>query len=88
LDPRVVSVVKFGWLCSYESYQPEQLVRQAVRAEEAGFAVSGLIDAYRPLVVDLDADYVSIQIASVDPNRVLDLIRTELLPELRLFAKP
>src|SRR5262249_52771085 len=31
--------VKFAWLCSHESYQPEELVEQAVAAEEAGFDV-------------------------------------------------
>ena len=29
--------MKFAWLCSHESYQPEDLVRQAIAAEEAGF---------------------------------------------------
>ena len=29
--------MKFAWLCSHESYQPEDLVEQAVAAEEAGF---------------------------------------------------
>ena len=28
--------MKFAWLCSHESYQPEDLVKQAVAAEEAG----------------------------------------------------
>ena len=29
--------MKFAWLCSHESYQPEDLVSQAVAAEQAGF---------------------------------------------------
>ena len=29
--------LKFGWLYSHESYQPEGLVRQAALAEETGF---------------------------------------------------
>src|SRR5690349_16674594 len=31
--------MKFAWLCSHESYQPEDLVSQAVAAEQAGFDV-------------------------------------------------
>ena len=50
-------------------------------------SVEKLVDAYRPLVVDLDADYISIQIASLDPPKVLDLLRTEVLPELRRLGE-
>ena len=47
--------MKFGWLCSHESYQPEVLVDQAVRAEEAGFdAVLGS-DHFHPWVDDESA---------------------------------
>jgi coenzyme F420-dependent glucose-6-phosphate dehydrogenase len=47
--------VKFGWLCSHESYQPEDLVKQAVAAEEAGFdAVLGS-DHFHPWVDDTSA---------------------------------
>ncbi|MDH5295134.1 MAG: LLM class flavin-dependent oxidoreductase, partial [Acidimicrobiia bacterium] len=45
--------------------------------------VAGLIDVYRELVTDVGADYVSIQVASTDPDRVLDIMKTEVLPELR-----
>ncbi len=45
--------------------------------------VAGLIDAYAELVTDVGADYVSIQVASTDPDRLLDIMRTEVLPELR-----
>src|ERR1700727_365420 len=31
------ALMKFAWLCSHESYQPEDLVEQAVAAEAAGF---------------------------------------------------
>ncbi len=31
--------MKFAWLCSHESYQPEVLVDQAVLAEQVGFDV-------------------------------------------------
>jgi len=47
--------MKFAWLCSHESYQPEDLVRQAVAAEEAGFdAVLGS-DHFHPWVDDTSA---------------------------------
>ncbi len=45
--------------------------------------VAGLIDAYSELVTDVGADYVSIQVASTNPDRVLDIMKTEVLPELR-----
>ncbi len=48
-------VMKFAWLCSHESYQPEDLVQQAVAAEEAGFdAVLGS-DHFHPWVDDTSA---------------------------------
>jgi coenzyme F420-dependent glucose-6-phosphate dehydrogenase len=47
--------MKFAWLCSHESYQPEDLVRQAAAAEEAGFdAVLGS-DHFHPWVDDTSA---------------------------------
>jgi coenzyme F420-dependent glucose-6-phosphate dehydrogenase len=45
--------------------------------------VDELIGAYAELVTDVGADYVSIQVASVDQNRVLDIMKSEVLPELR-----
>ncbi len=45
--------------------------------------IEGLIDAYAPLVTEVGADYVAIQIASTDPDRTLRLVGSELLPELR-----
>jgi coenzyme F420-dependent glucose-6-phosphate dehydrogenase len=47
--------MKFAWLCSHESYQPESLVQQAVAAEEVGFdAVLGS-DHFHPWVDDTSA---------------------------------
>ena len=47
--------MKFAWLCSHESYQPEALVEQAVAAEDAGFdAVLGS-DHFHPWVDDTSA---------------------------------
>lgn len=48
--------------------------------------VAGLIDAYRPLVTEIGADYVSIQVATTQVDRVMDIMRTEVLPELRRVA--
>ncbi len=45
-----------------------------------------LIDAYRPLVTEIGADYVSIQVASTDPERTIRLIGHEVLPALRALT--
>jgi coenzyme F420-dependent glucose-6-phosphate dehydrogenase len=42
-----------------------------------------LVDAYLPLVRDVGADYVAIQVASVDPMRTIELVGSEALPHLR-----
>jgi coenzyme F420-dependent glucose-6-phosphate dehydrogenase len=47
--------VKFAWLCSHESYQPEDLVDQAVAAEEAGFDAVFASDHFHPWVDDTSA---------------------------------
>ena len=44
--------MKFAWLCSHEAYQPEELVDQAVAAEEAGFDVVLGSDHFHPWVDD------------------------------------
>jgi coenzyme F420-dependent glucose-6-phosphate dehydrogenase len=44
--------MKFAWLCSHESYQPEELVEQAVAAEDAGFDVVLGSDHFHPWVDD------------------------------------
>jgi coenzyme F420-dependent glucose-6-phosphate dehydrogenase len=46
----------------------------------------GLINAYRPLVTDVGADIVSIQVLSEDPMATIKLIGKEVLPELRKLA--
>jgi alkanesulfonate monooxygenase SsuD/methylene tetrahydromethanopterin reductase-like flavin-dependent oxidoreductase (luciferase family) len=46
---------RFGWLCSHESYQPEELVEQAVLAEEAGFDLVLASDHFTPWVDDVGA---------------------------------
>ena len=46
----------------------------------------GLIGAYRPLVTDVGADIVSIQVMSSDPMATIELIGKEVLPELRKLA--
>ncbi|MBT8247432.1 MAG: TIGR03557 family F420-dependent LLM class oxidoreductase [Acidimicrobiia bacterium] len=42
-----------------------------------------LIEAYRPLVTDVGADYVAIQVASTDPAATIELVGREVLPALR-----
>jgi len=46
---------RFGWLCSHESYQPEDLVEQAVLAEEVGFDLVLGSDHFTPWVDDVGA---------------------------------
>ena len=47
--------MKFAWLCSHESYQPEELVTQAVAAEAAGFDAVFASDHFHPWVDDTSA---------------------------------
>jgi coenzyme F420-dependent glucose-6-phosphate dehydrogenase len=47
--------MKFAWLCSHESYQPEELVAQAVLAESAGFDMVLGSDHFHPWVDDNSA---------------------------------
>lgn len=46
----------------------------------------GLIETYRPLVTEIGAELVSIQVASTDPEATIRMIGTEVLPELRRIA--
>ena len=45
-----------------------------------------LAEAYRPLVRDVGADYVAIQVASADPVDTIERIGAEVLPALRDWA--
>jgi coenzyme F420-dependent glucose-6-phosphate dehydrogenase len=47
---------------------------------------AGLVEAYRPLVTDVGADLVSIQVMSTDPMAVIEMIGKEVLPQLRVLA--
>jgi coenzyme F420-dependent glucose-6-phosphate dehydrogenase len=47
--------VKFAWLCSHESFQPELLVEHAVEAEKSGFDVVTGADHFHPWVDDHSA---------------------------------
>jgi coenzyme F420-dependent glucose-6-phosphate dehydrogenase len=49
-------------------------------------SIEELVEAYSPLVTEIGADYVAIQIASNDPDGVIDMVGKELLPELRRRA--
>jgi coenzyme F420-dependent glucose-6-phosphate dehydrogenase len=46
-----------------------------------------IIEAYRPLVADINADVISIQVASTDPARAIAMIGSEVLPELRRSSR-
>jgi coenzyme F420-dependent glucose-6-phosphate dehydrogenase len=47
---------------------------------------AGLVEAYRPLVTDVGADIVSIQVMSADPMATIEVIGKEVLPQLRALA--
>jgi coenzyme F420-dependent glucose-6-phosphate dehydrogenase len=47
---------------------------------------AGLVDAYHPLVTDIGADIVSIQVMSEDPMATIQMIGKEVLPALRSAA--
>lgn len=49
-------------------------------------SAADLIDAYKPLVTEVAADYISIQVASLDPDRTMEIIGSEVLPELRSLS--
>ena len=46
-----------------------------------------LIEAYAPLVTEIGADYVSIQVASMEPSQTIKLIGNDVLPALRALDK-
>jgi coenzyme F420-dependent glucose-6-phosphate dehydrogenase len=48
---------------------------------------AGLVEAYRPLVTDVGADIVSIQVMSPDPMAAIEVIGKEVLPQLRALAR-
>lgn len=47
---------------------------------------AGLIETYAPLVTEVGADVVSIQVASVAPDRTIAMLGAEVLPELRRLS--
>jgi coenzyme F420-dependent glucose-6-phosphate dehydrogenase len=42
-----------------------------------------ILDAYQPLVVDLGADLVTFQMASLDQEALIEMLGAEVLPKLR-----
>ncbi len=61
--------------------------RQAKKAKAARSGSSSdeheIVEAYRPLVAELHADYVSIQIACSEPEVVIQRAAGKVLPMLR-----
>jgi G6PDH family F420-dependent oxidoreductase len=47
-DSGEIAMVEFGYKLAAEAYSPDELVRQAVRAEEAGFAFVEISDHFHP----------------------------------------
>ena len=50
-------------------------------------SIDQLIEAYAPLVTDIGADYISIQIAAVDLMSTIEMVGAEVLPALRALEK-
>ena len=48
--------------------------------------VEALIETYQPLVEGIGADYVSIQVASTQPEKTIEMLGKEVLPELRRLS--
>ncbi|MDH3248332.1 MAG: TIGR03557 family F420-dependent LLM class oxidoreductase [Acidimicrobiia bacterium] len=46
-----------------------------------------IVETYRPLVEDLDADIVTIQMASLDQEGLIELLGSEVLPKLKAIAE-
>lgn len=46
-----------------------------------------IIEVYRPLVETIGADFVTLQMAAVDQERLIAMLGSEVLPELRKMAK-
>jgi coenzyme F420-dependent glucose-6-phosphate dehydrogenase len=68
-------------------FRADEMDRDEVLASYAVVPdAEGLINAYRPLVTDVGADIVSIQVMSQDPMAAIELIGKEVLPELRKLA--
>jgi coenzyme F420-dependent glucose-6-phosphate dehydrogenase len=57
----------------------EQILSRFARARSG----QELVERYRPVAAELGADYVSIQVASTDPIRTIDVVGSEVLPALR-----
>jgi len=68
-------------------YRADEMDRAEVLA---GYTVvpdwAGLLAAYRPLVTEVGADIVSIQVMSRDPMAAIEMIGKEVLPPLRAAA--
>jgi coenzyme F420-dependent glucose-6-phosphate dehydrogenase len=45
-----------------------------------------IVDVYRPLITDLDADIVTIQMASLDQEGLIDMLGSAVLPRLRQLS--
>lgn len=45
-----------------------------------------IIEAYKPLITDLDADIITLQMASLDQEGLIELLGAEVLPQLRAIA--
>ncbi len=49
--------------------------------------IDEVIDAYAPIITDIGAEYLSIQIASVDPMATIDMVGKDVIPALRKLKR-
>jgi coenzyme F420-dependent glucose-6-phosphate dehydrogenase len=66
-----------------DSMEPRSLLASFPIVRDIG----GLTDVYRPLVADLQADWVSIQVRSLDAERTIRRIGEQVLPQLRQTSR-
>lgn len=45
-----------------------------------------IVETYKPLITDLDADIITLQMASLDQEGLIELLGAEVLPQLRAIA--
>jgi alkanesulfonate monooxygenase SsuD/methylene tetrahydromethanopterin reductase-like flavin-dependent oxidoreductase (luciferase family) len=77
--PRAVSVDPADLRRRADAAGPEAVLAAYTIARDE----TDLVRAYRPLVERLGPDYVSIQVATTDARRTIEMLGAEVLPELR-----
>ena len=65
----------------------DQLPREEILGRYARCrSAADIIEVYRPLVETIEADVVTLQMAAIDQEALIEMLGTEVLPELRKIA--